>query len=622
MLFQDKTEASSQETKFDLKTYLEDFGKVLKSPFGGVDELKSVFSTMEDTAVKLATSFGGTSSFSQTIRDSMAGAASSMAEIGGSMSDIEDIQRNVVKTLQTQTILNEESYKDLFASAQLVSDGTKGGAQMTGEMIKNFTNAGYGLYNIGKEMTGILNTAREVGVTATAVYEQLGTNMGKLALYNFENGVQGMAKMAAQAAGLRIDMKTTFGLADQLFNPEKAIEMAAGFQRLGVQVTNLLDPYKLMDMARNDPKKLQESIVEATKQLTYFDEKSKSFRILPGAQGQLRELATLMNIPAEELAKMGQNAADLDKKLREISFPSDFAKEEDRKMIANMAQMSGSSYVVTFTDKDNGETVTKKVTELSEKDRENLVKANEPAKSAVDLQIEANGYLRGMYNALKARQIALPARAAASSNVQTGIKYIKENITDRYAEDVLDNIVKVKREPRKDKTGFLSSKGTDEEINKITTELGKIMIEGIKKGNINQTLTDMLKYTTDQIKNKATDVKEGVTKFLIDLKTSAMSGIIPTASIRASSMASTVSPTVSPVIGSVVTPANSRTVISSTQSQNSNISTTPITINYNDYSNNTVMDNSKILDLKKAEIQNLIYETVKKVEEEQKNRKQ
>lgn len=623
MLFQDKTEAASQETKFELGQYLEDIQKVLKTPFGGFAELKSVFSTMEDTAVKLATSFGGTSSFSQTIRDSMAGAASSMAEIGGSMTDIEDIQRNVVKSLQTQTILNEESYKDLFSSAQLVSDGTKGGAQMTGEMIKNFTNAGYGLYNIGKEMTGILNTAREVGVTATAVYEQLGTNMSKLALYNFENGVQGMAKMAAQAAGLRIDMKTTLGVADKLFDPEEAIKMAAGFQRLGVQVTNLLDPYKLMDMARNDPKKLQESIIEASKQLTYFDKESKSFRILPGAQGQLREIAAVMGINSDELAKMALNSADLDKKLKEIKFPSDFAKEEDRKMIANMAQMSGGSYVVTFTD-ENDKTVTKKVTELSEKDRENLVKANEPAKSAVDLQKEANGYLRGIYNSLAARQIALPARIAASSNVQTGIKTIK-TITDKYAEDVLDNIVKVKREPRKDNTGFLSSKGADEGINEITSKLGEIMIEGLKTGNINQTLTDMLKYTIDQIKDKAMDVKNGVTKFLKDLPTTMASGIIPTVPTRVSStsptIVSSVSPTVSPIIGGGVTPGNQRAVIPSTQQQTSNISNTPITINYNDHSHNTVMDNSKILDLKKDEIQRAIYEAVKKVEEEQKKLK-
>lgn len=618
MLFQNEQKAASQETKFDLDSYIKALTATTISPFGSLDLLKSTFSAMEDTAVKLATSFGGTNSFSQTIRDSMAGAASSMAEIGGSMSDIEDIQRNVVKSLQTQTILNEESYKDLFASAQLVSDGTKGGAQMTGEMVKMFTNAGYGLYNIGKEMTGILNTAREVGVTTTAVYEQLGANMNKLALYNFENGVQGMAKMAAEAAGLRIDMKTTLGVADQLFKPEKAIEMAAGFQRLGVQVTGLLDPYKLMDMARNDPKKLQESIVEATKQLTYFDEKSKSFRILPGAQGQLREIAEVMGIPAEELAKMGQNAADLEKKLKEIKFSPDFSKEEDRKMIANMAQASGGTYVVTFTDEQD-KTVTKKVSELSEKDRAMLVKANQPALSSVDLQRQANGYLRDILNSLSGVQIALPARAAASSTIQNTLKKVsaKNGLVDKYTEG-LGDIIGVKREKREDKTGFLSSNDTQKGLGDLSVTIGNAMkfaLQGNKTG-FDTELNKLTKKGTDAT-NKAITLLATTFSNFSQMFTQPSSNNQTQQSSVSPNQQSSVNPTVSPIIGSGVTPATQRAIISSTQTQPAVITPAPITINYNDNSHNTVMDNSKVLDLKKDETKRALVEIVTAVNKEQ-----
>jgi hypothetical protein len=401
---------------------------------------------------------------------------------------------------------------------------------------------------------------------------------------------------------------------------EKAIEMAAGFQRLGVQVTSLLDPYKLMDMARNDPKKLQESILEASKQLTYFDKESKSFRILPGAQGQLREIAEVMGISSDELAKMALNSSDLDKKLKEIKFPSDFAKEEDRKMIANMAQMSGGSYVVTFTDEQD-KTVTKKVTELSEKDRALLVKANEPKKSAVDLQIEANGYLRGIYNALAARQIALPARAAASTKISNVIKSTKEKVIEPYAEG-LGGIIGVNREKRNDNTGFLSSKDAQNNLSDISETIKKALEFGLQ-GNMTGLNTQL---------SKLTDAGTDVTTKGLTLLTNSLSNLrkISTQSVTPNQMQqSSVSPnqqpvvsSVSPVIGSGVTPASQRAVITSTQPQKAVINnSTPITINYNDHSNNTVMDNSKILDLKKAEIQNAIYEAVKKVEQEQKDRK-
>ena len=106
--------------------------------------------------------------------------------------------------------------------------------------------------------------------------------------FTFQGGVEGLAKMAAQAVSLRINMDSTLNLANRLFDPENAIETAAAMQRLGATQSDLLDPLRLMDLAQNDPTELQNQIAEMSKQFVQLN-KDGNFEIMPGARRQLME---------------------------------------------------------------------------------------------------------------------------------------------------------------------------------------------------------------------------------------------------------------------------------------------------------------------------------------------
>jgi hypothetical protein len=461
------------------------FGNILKSNIDFTGDAFKIFTEslniMETQASKLASAFGGMRGFTASIKENMAGAAASVIELGGSLQNVADIQEGVVKALQTQTILNKEAYADLYAVGNLVGDGSKVTAESSKKMVEQFVNAGYGLYDVSNQVLGIINKSRELGVTTAAVYGQISANIGKLALYNFENGVQGMAQMAAKAASLRIEMSSTLKIAEELFDPEKAIDMAASMQRLGVNVASLLDPYKLMDMARNDPAKLQEEILKATQALTYFDEKNQKMAILPGAQQTLRELGKALGILPEELAKMALNAGDLDRKLREIKFSPDFAGDEQaRTMIANMAQLKDGKYVVTFDEmnKETGqiESVTKEVSQLTKDNKEALVKMNEPAKSAIELQKEANNSLVNINNSIKALKGVVPRRLAASSGITKAQKRAEE-----IASPVLSGLGAAMGVNR-DKKGRLSTDVADKKINAAANKFAD-ELEEVFSGN-------------------------------------------------------------------------------------------------------------------------------------------
>jgi hypothetical protein len=186
-------------------------------------------------------------------------------------------------------------------------------------------------------MQTVLDTSRALGVSMQAVSAGVLDNMKSLDTHNFKGGVEGLAKMAATSATLRVNMSSMMQSVDKAFDPEGAIEMASAFQRLGVTQSELLDPLKLMNMSMNDPEQFMKSISDMGKSLTELDEKG-NIRIAPGSIRRMKKLADAAGMSTDEFAKMSKASAELDIKMQKISFP-DFATDEQKTMIANISQM-------------------------------------------------------------------------------------------------------------------------------------------------------------------------------------------------------------------------------------------------------------------------------------------
>ena len=379
-----------------LKSLGKDIGDAIMTNFEGSEIIKTM-EEMEGYATSIAHQFGQGRENVVAMQAAMGDAAIKVKEMGGGMKEISDIMFNVAKELGRNVITQGKTIEEIYAVTKVTE-------QSTAELVKGFKDAGFSISHINKEMKSVVDVARQQGVSAVAVSDKVLENMSALNKFGFENGVQGLAKMAAQATALRIDMNKTLTLADSLFSPEKAIDMAAGLQRLGVTQSDLLDPLRLMDLAQNDPAELQNQIAEMSKQFVQLNEKGQ-FEIMPGARRQLREIAPLVGMTAGELTKMALGSAELDDKLSKISFP-DFATEEQQKMIANLAEMGeGGQYQVTFEDKE-GKTQTKAITELSKEDIEQLGKASDTEKSMEDLakeQLKTSERIAGILESMKNR---------------------------------------------------------------------------------------------------------------------------------------------------------------------------------------------------------------------------
>ena len=322
---------------------------------------------------KVIKSLGVGAEYSGIIKEQLGKASTEIYRMGGTQEEILALQTEYAKTLQTTAILTTENAEKMYAVTKVTGLGA-------GELEKAFRNAGMETTHINDEMTTVVQTARNLGVNAQVVSSMVVTNLDKMNRYGFGTGVEGMAKMAAKAAAMRVDMAQTLAVADKLFSPESAIDVAASLQRLGATSGALLDPLKLMDLAQNNVPELQNQLSELSKTFTKFDEKTGSFQIMPEARRQLKEVADALGIDRTEFEKMALESAKLEKKIGQIDFGKlQFQATDDQKMmLASMAEFnkSSGSYEVSVKDA-NGELIQKSLQELTDTDLKQIKERQE-----------------------------------------------------------------------------------------------------------------------------------------------------------------------------------------------------------------------------------------------------
>ena len=349
---------------------------------------------------------------SYLIKNNIAGAFTDVKLLGGSMSDITEIQKNLVDSTNKQIILQREYYDDLYAT-------TKVTGEYSSTLINAFDNVGRSVYSIRGEMEGVVNNARRLGLDATEVSSRMVSNLEKMNMYGFERGIQGLSNMAAKSAMFKLDMSSTFNLADKLISPEQAVEFSARLQNLGIQ-SELIDPFRAMDLATNDIEELQNQIIKLGDGMTYYNKETGKVDITKESRGKIRALATEMGMSASELSKMIVQSETAKRKMAEITMPDFKVSEENKMMIANLAQFKeGRGYVVQIED-EKGKVKEKLVSELDENEIRKLADQVANPKTMEDLAKDQIDFLSDIANSLEAIEKG-PGMGIAGSRVGEGV---------------------------------------------------------------------------------------------------------------------------------------------------------------------------------------------------------
>lgn len=318
-----------------LKSTLRSGGKFFKA--WGWDNLKKwgVFE-MDKEIRNTVRSMGAGGESAKILRNNLSQAADSTTMMGANLKDLAKMQAGYSKGIGRAVKLSVEGNK---AMAEM-SEGTGLGAEFAIGMATSMDNFGLGAIASKDLVQETVDIAAEMGVNAQASSEALNKNLKLAQRFHFKGGVKALAKMANEATRLKLDMDGIAGIAEKVFRPEGAVEMAAKLQTMGGAFAQMADPMQLMFKARNDFKGFAKDIGKATSEFVDYNSKTGEFQIKGGlAADRMREIANMTGLSVEKLQEM----AVQQKKIEQIGgmTPFNFSKE-DRELVAGMAKFDES----------------------------------------------------------------------------------------------------------------------------------------------------------------------------------------------------------------------------------------------------------------------------------------
>lgn len=483
-------QSSGGDGDMSIEQFFSNVKKMIQLPT--LTEFASAVTRLTQSAVEINKTFLQGRQRIVELQQSVADAVPNVLRLGGELRDVTDIISNVAKASNRNVVATTEQVEKLYAAEKVLGQGAE-------TLTNSFLDVGMSVQSIGKSLEDSIKYIQSIGGNSKEVVEIMRRNMDQLNRYQFEGGVQGLTKMAAQASMLRFSMNETFTLAEKVLSPENAIEVASSFQRLGVTAGNLVDPFQLMNQSINDPSGLQTSLSEVAKQFTYFDEKTKSFRISPQGVLTLKELEQQTGVSAREMSKMGLAAAELDKRLSAVrSAGLTIASEEDKQYLANIATMTEKgTYEVTLKDGTK-----KELQQLNQKEFDELIKEQKEGPKTLEeiarSQMNVSQTMQADISAIRAKVVGGAATATPIlTNLEGGRKIVdllgqefsKMGTTRGVREMVegtmtgIQDFMRDLSDPKKDKMGVLQQYAdkVSTELKKIGGDLDKKFLEAIEK---------------------------------------------------------------------------------------------------------------------------------------------
>jgi hypothetical protein len=300
-----------------------------------------------DNEAKMLTSIseagGIMGDFAGVMKEEMLTAAEEATKFGVSMQEARDASAALSKNSGQTKLYTAET----VANALKISSTLTDSAKSIFENAENFRNIGYGLQDATKIILNAGKASLAQGLTARETTKTLMANLGKLNEYGFKNGVAGLTQMVQQAQSLKLNMDKVFVVADKVFEPEGAIDMAAKLQMIGGAAGDLADPIRAMYDVTNNMEGIQSSIIDSARSLAVFDEAQGRFAVTGINLRVAKARADALGMTLGEMSSLAIKAANQFEVMSQIDMFPQFKDGDQKEFIKNMAQI-GSGGTIGF----------------------------------------------------------------------------------------------------------------------------------------------------------------------------------------------------------------------------------------------------------------------------------
>jgi hypothetical protein len=290
---------------------------LVKSLGSAIKEGWKYLQEQDKTIKNTILSLGMSGNKADLMRKSFEDSAKFVARLGGSLADVQAIQQGYADETGRARAMTASMVEDIT----LIGKGTGLGIEQATKLGAQFEFMGLDAKRSMNYVQGIVDTSERMGINTTKVLKNITDNFKKVNTYSFASGVKGIAKMAEDAEKFQVDMKDALSAADAAKGLEKAIDLAANLQIMGGEFAKT-DPFEWMYLARNEPDKLTKKISEMTRGLVTFKKDSEGvFQkfISPADRQRLESVAKSLGISNEEMVKITERRADLDKMSQQMA---------------------------------------------------------------------------------------------------------------------------------------------------------------------------------------------------------------------------------------------------------------------------------------------------------------
>ena len=300
-----------------------------------IDDAFDTISKFQDKNISVARSLGQSAGFAKRLEGDFGKAAVTIVAMGGKLEDVFDIYKGINNELGRTTFLSEKFLVNAKAIKTFgVDDKT------INSFGKFFDKVGGGMDASISKQIELVNTAQKYGLNTGQFLTTVAGKLDILTKYGFPKGVNDLASMVAKSQVLGDTLSVAQTFADQIMDsPEKAFEYAAQLQTLGGSFSQLGDGAQLLYMAQNDLKGLNDQLINATRGIATFNEKSGQFEISANERLRLRGLKNL-GIDAAAIEEAALKLAKNEKILsgfKGVAF--DGMSDEDKQTLVNISEV-------------------------------------------------------------------------------------------------------------------------------------------------------------------------------------------------------------------------------------------------------------------------------------------
>jgi hypothetical protein len=267
------------------------------------DEAKKLQRTLGSGVINI----GATDKGATQLRNTITNIYNESLKFGASFDNVTEYAGELSGEMGKMTLPVEKATINMLALSRTTGIGGKEIGKMAGQFLKLTLSQ----TQSASQMAKIAKLARETGLEAKKLLEDVQKNLSMVDAFNFQNGVEGLTKMSAQAQrlGTTVDKIVPKKFLEDMLDPEKAIEAAANFSMLGGAIGGLNNPFNLLNDGANNVGNLQNKIVEMAKSAFKINDVTGAIETNNVAMMRLREQTAAFGGDYELMVQVGRTAA-------------------------------------------------------------------------------------------------------------------------------------------------------------------------------------------------------------------------------------------------------------------------------------------------------------------------